>query len=74
MIGKSNTGTGKTAAFSIPILEQMGQLPQEERRSVCALILCPTRELASTAAKMRLLTSKGIDAESGAVFRWTIEF
>ena len=27
-----------------------------------------------TAAKMRLLTSKGIDAESGAVFRWTIEF
>ena len=39
VIGKSNTGTGKTAAFSIPILEQMGQLPQEERRSVCALIL-----------------------------------
>ena len=27
-----------------------------------------------TAAKMRLLTSKGIDAESGAVFRWTGEF
>lgn len=27
-----------------------------------------------TAAKMRLLTSKGIDAESGAVFRWTVEF
>lgn len=27
-----------------------------------------------TAAKMRLLTSKGIDAESGAVFQWTVEF
>lgn len=27
-----------------------------------------------TAAKMRLLKSKGIDAESGAVFRWTVEF
>ena len=26
-----------------------------------------------TAAKMRLLTSKGIDAESGAIFRWTVE-
>ena len=26
VIGKSNTGTGKTAAFSIPILEQMGQM------------------------------------------------
>ena len=49
VIGKSNTGTGKTAAFSIPILEQMGQMPQEERRNVCALILCPTRELAMQA-------------------------
>ena len=49
VIGKSNTGTGKTAAFSIPILEQMGQMSQEERRSVCALILCPTRELAMQA-------------------------
>lgn len=28
----------------------------------------------TTAAKMRLLTSKGIDAESGAVFKWTVEF
>lgn len=27
-----------------------------------------------TAAKMRLLTSKGVDAESGAVFKWTVEF
>ena len=49
VIGKSNTGTGKTAAFSIPILEQMGQLPQEERRSVCALFLCPPPELAMQA-------------------------
>lgn len=27
-----------------------------------------------TAAKMRLLTSKGVDAESGAIFKWTVEF
>lgn len=27
-----------------------------------------------TAAKMRLLTDKGIDAESGAIFRWQVEF
>lgn len=28
----------------------------------------------NTAAKMRLLTDKGIDAESGAIFRWQVEF
>lgn len=49
VIGKSNTGTGKTAAFSIPILEQMEHMEPEERRNVCALILCPTRELAMQA-------------------------
>ena len=46
VIGKSNTGTGKTAAFSIPILEQM---QPEDCNHVCALILCPTRELAMQA-------------------------
>ncbi|MGN1402829.1 MAG: DEAD/DEAH box helicase, partial [Ruminococcus sp.] len=46
VIGKSNTGTGKTAAFSIPILEQM---QPEDCDHVCALILCPTRELAMQA-------------------------
>ncbi len=46
VIGKSNTGTGKTAAFSIPIIEQM---QKEDCDHVCALILCPTRELAMQA-------------------------
>jgi ATP-dependent RNA helicase DeaD len=48
VIGKSNTGTGKTAAFSIPILEQM---EKEDSDHVCALILCPTRELAMQACE-----------------------
>lgn len=43
VIGKSNTVTGKTAAFSIPILEQ---ITPDRCDHVCALILCPTRELA----------------------------
>lgn len=42
VIGQAQTGTGKTAAFSIPILEKI--LPKD--RSPQALILCPTRELA----------------------------
>ena len=43
VIGKSNTGTGKTAAFSIPIIEQIAK---DADPFVYALILCPTRELA----------------------------
>ncbi len=42
MIGQSQTGTGKTAAFAIPILEKI----DPENRKPQALILCPTRELA----------------------------
>ena len=42
IIGQSQTGTGKTAAFGIPLLERINP----EDRRVQALILCPTRELA----------------------------
>jgi len=42
IIGQSQTGTGKTAAFGIPCLESIN--PDDKRLQ--ALILCPTRELA----------------------------
>ncbi|QRK13189.1 DEAD/DEAH box helicase [Archangium violaceum] len=42
LIVRSKTGTGKTAAFGLPLLEK---IPAEEK-GVRALILCPTRELA----------------------------
>ena len=44
VMGQAQTGTGKTAAFAIPILEQLA--PREEISSVQALVLVPTRELA----------------------------
>jgi ATP-dependent RNA helicase RhlE len=43
VIGCAQTGTGKTAAFVIPTLERLAQLPKGEPQ---ALILAPTRELA----------------------------
>lgn len=46
MIGQAQTGTGKTAAFGLPILEKI----DAENKSLQALILCPTRELAMQAA------------------------
>lgn len=49
LLGCAQTGTGKTAAFSIPILQQMYINSREKRRvprKVKALIVTPTRELA----------------------------
>lgn len=48
LLGCAQTGTGKTAAFSIPILQHLYQEKQEGRKytGIRALILTPTRELA----------------------------
>ena len=47
VIGQAQTGTGKTAAFGIPILEMVD--PSD--KSLQAVILCPTRELAIQVAE-----------------------
>ena len=47
IIGQAQTGTGKTAAFGIPILQKINP----DDRNVQAVILCPTRELAMQAAE-----------------------
>jgi len=47
LIALAQTGTGKTAAFSLPILEQINA----DSKAVQAIILCPTRELCRQIAK-----------------------
>ena len=47
IIGQAQTGTGKTAAFGIPLLEKVDGL----QRHTQALVLCPTRELAVQVAE-----------------------
>ncbi len=47
VIGQAQTGTGKTAAFGIPMLQRV----EEGDRSLQGIILCPTRELAIQAAE-----------------------
>ena len=47
MLGIAQTGTGKTAAFALPILHQLSlNVGSNQRRCPSALILAPTRELA----------------------------
>lgn len=47
IVGQAQTGTGKTAAFGIPILERIDVHSKE----IQALIMCPTRELAIQVAE-----------------------
>ncbi len=48
LLGCARTGTGKTAAFALPILQKLfAQGKTTSRRAIKALILSPTRELAS---------------------------
>jgi ATP-independent RNA helicase DbpA len=55
LIGQSKTGSGKTATFSLPILQSLAV----ERRELQALIICPTRELAAQVGReMRRLGRK----------------
>jgi len=47
LLGCARTGTGKTAAFALPILQRLAATPARGARPVRALILVPTRELAA---------------------------
>ncbi|WMW24622.1 DEAD/DEAH box helicase [Methanolobus sediminis] len=47
VIGHAQTGTGKTAAFGIPLMEML----EPDKRKTQALVLCPTRELAIQVAE-----------------------
>jgi ATP-dependent RNA helicase RhlE len=46
LIGIAQTGTGKTAAFTLPILTKLAMQPPPQRRATRVLIVAPTRELA----------------------------
>src|SRR5262249_57119060 len=52
LCGIAQTGTGKTAAFALPILQHLAAVSQRAVPQTCrALVLSPTRELASQIAE-----------------------
>ncbi len=47
VLASAQTGTGKTAGFTLPILQLLSEEPTQRRRPIRTLILTPTRELAA---------------------------
>jgi ATP-dependent RNA helicase RhlE len=65
VIGLAQTGTGKTAAFVLPILER---LRKNQRSSVRALIISPTRELAEQTCEVINELGRQTGLESIAIY------
>lgn len=66
LTGIAQTGTGKTAAFTLPILTRMAGQP--EVRGIQALVLAPTRELAAQIIDNVRIYGKHLGFRSAAVF------
>jgi ATP-dependent RNA helicase RhlE len=72
VMGAAQTGTGKTAAFSLPLLQRMmahqNSSTSPARHPVRALVLLPTRELADQVAAQVKLYAKYTNLRSTVVF------
>ncbi len=72
VMGAAQTGTGKTAAFSLPLLQRMmvheNASTSPARHPVRALVLLPTRELADQVAQQVKLYAKYTQLRSAVVF------
>src|SRR5690606_6781428 len=64
----ARTGTGKTAAFALPLLERLGSAERRGRSRVRALVLTPTRELAAQVADDLARYAKHTPVRSTAAF------
>ena len=69
LIGIAQTGTGKTAAFVLPILARLsGMVRSGPRRGVRALVLAPTRELAAQIEENARAYGKHLPLRVAAIF------
>ena len=68
LLGCAQTGTGKTAAFALPILQRLSAAPPVQRRVIRALILSPTRELASQIEERFRAYGRNLNLRSTVIF------
>ena len=68
VLGCAQTGTGKTAAFALPILQNLQARPVSGPRPIRCLILTPTRELALQIFENFNLYGKGLRPRTAVIF------
>lgn len=70
LLAGAQTGTGKTAAFTLPLLEMLSRKPVEKgaRRAIRALILTPTRELAAQIEENIRAYAKNLSVKAAVIF------
>ncbi len=68
VLAAAQTGTGKTAGFTLPLLERLRHGPQARAGVVRALVLTPTRELAAQVADSVRAYGHYLDLRSDVVF------
>jgi ATP-dependent RNA helicase RhlE len=70
LMGSAQTGTGKTAGFTLPLLQRLAATrpPQKGRRVIRALVITPTRELAAQVADSITSYGKWLPLKSAVVF------
>ena len=68
VLASAQTGTGKTAGFTLPMLQILSQEPVLRQRPIRALILTPTRELAAQVYQNVKDYSEYVDIKSTVIF------
>ncbi|HTN37685.1 MAG TPA: DEAD/DEAH box helicase [Arachidicoccus sp.] len=68
LLACAQTGTGKTAAFAIPILQMLSKNPARTGKKISALILAPTRELAIQINESFTSYGKGLSIKHTVIF------
>ncbi len=68
VLASAQTGTGKTAGFTLPLLQLLSNQNQQKRKVIKALILTPTRELAAQIYDNVKEYSTYLDIQSTVVF------
>lgn len=66
VLASAQTGTGKTASFSIPLLQKLSE--QKGNRTIRGLVLAPTRELAIQVSENLRLYGKNLSIRSALVY------
>jgi len=68
VLASAQTGTGKTAGFTLPMLQKLSQGQQMRKRPIRALVLTPTRELAAQVHNNVKAYSEFLDIRSAVIF------